>query len=293
MLGEYVTVEKDILTEATKTDSVCLGSYNTDSHHVQRVLDKDGHVYNEGDFQIRVSPYAIAYRSLIPKAAECTNLLVPVCCSASHVAYCTIRMEPVYMMLGQASGVAAAMAVDGGKTVQAVPVEALQAKLTSQKAILDPMPFRKAAATATGTKFDAAKLGGIVIDDAAAAKTGEWTSSAVSGPFVGAGYLHDGNAEKGKKAVRFTPKIPKAGKYEVRIVYAPNANRATNVPVVIHSSAGDKTVMVNQRHVLVEGKPLLLGVFEFAEGEAGWVEIRNDGTDGFVIADAVQFVAVP
>src|SRR3989442_4859188 len=167
MLGAYVMTQTDIMERRTKDDSVGLGSYNTDSHHVQRVVGADGFVVNEGDFQVRVSPYAIPYRSLIPKTGECTNLLVPVCMSASHVAYGTVRMEPVYMILGQASGVAAALAVDEKADVQKIAVAKLQAKLTAQKAILSPEGL---ATTARG--LDPAKLGGIVVDDEQAEKTG-------------------------------------------------------------------------------------------------------------------------
>ncbi len=138
MIGSYVMTQADIIDKRTKDDSIGLGSYNTDSHHVQRVVGPDGFVLNEGDFQVPIKPYAIPYRSLVPKAAECSNLLVPVCCSASHVAYCTIRMEPVYMILGQASGVAAALAVDGKTTVQRVPTAKLRERLKAQKAVLSP-----------------------------------------------------------------------------------------------------------------------------------------------------------
>ena len=301
MIGEFVMTEKDILAKGdvknlTKPDSVCLGSYNTDSHHVQRVPDKDGYLINEGDFQIRITPYAIAYRSLTPKAGECTNLLVPVCCSASHVAYCTIRMEPVYMMLGQASGVAAAMAADAKTAVQKVPVDALQEKLKAQKAILDPLPFQGGGGTrpAANARLDLSRLpaGAVVVDDEAATRTGEWAGSSSTPGFVGGGYLHDGNADKGRKTVRYPAKLPKAGRYEVRIAYTAFTNRAANVPVVIRSKDGEKTVKVDQRHVMPEGKPVLLGTFEF-DAEGGWVEIRTDGTDGHVIADAVVFVPVP
>ena len=113
MIGAHVMTQSDIMDKRTKDDSVGLGSYNTDSHHVQRVIGADGFVVNEGDFQVPLKPYAIPYRSLVPREKECANLLVPVCCSASHVAYGTIRMEPVYMILGQASGVAASLAMDG------------------------------------------------------------------------------------------------------------------------------------------------------------------------------------
>ncbi len=142
MIGAYVMTQSDFADNRTKPDAIGLGSYNSDSHHVQRVALADGSALNEGDFQVTVKPYAIPYRSLTPKAEECSNLLVPVCCSASHVAYGTIRMEPVYMILGQASGVAAALACDGDGTVQGIRIERLQAKLKAQKAVIDPGAVR-------------------------------------------------------------------------------------------------------------------------------------------------------
>jgi hypothetical protein len=287
MLGEFVMTQTDIMDNRKKPDSVGLGSYNTDSHHVQRVTTKDGAVVNEGDFQVRVLPYAISYRSLLPKATECDNLLVPVCLSASHVAYGTIRMEPVYMVLGQASGVAAALAVEGKTSMQKVPVEKLLAKLKEQKAVLDPDAFPQKELP---RGIDPAKLAGVVVDDRQAAKTGDWQYSSATTPFVGEGYLHDGNQDKGKRSVRFTPKLPKAGKYEVFLFYPANANRSPKVPVVVHSQDGDKTVTVDQRKPLKDGGGFKLGVFAFAEGEKGYVEVRNEDTDGYVIADAVQFV---
>jgi hypothetical protein len=137
MLGAFVMTQPDIMTARTKKDSVGLGSYNADSHHVQRVADADGAALNEGDFQVPVKPYAIPYRSLTPRAGECSNLLVPVCLSASHVAYGSIRMEPVYMILGHAAGVAAALAADQS-TVQEIPIRRLQERLRVQKAVLSP-----------------------------------------------------------------------------------------------------------------------------------------------------------
>ncbi len=137
MCGRYIMTQADIQEHRTKEDSVGLGSYNTDSHHVQRVAF-EGAVLNEGDFQVPVKPYAIPYASLVPVEEECDNLLVPVCMSASHVAYGTVRMEPVYMILGQACGVAAALAIDEKVSVQRIAVDRLQAKLKEQKAILSP-----------------------------------------------------------------------------------------------------------------------------------------------------------
>lgn len=288
MIGAYVMTQTDIMEKLTKDDSVGLGSYNTDSHHVQRVLKADGTVINEGDFQERVTPYAIPYRSLTPRGSECGNLLVPVCCSASHVAYGTIRMEPVYMILGQASGVAAALAVEGKTSVQKIDVAQLTEKLKKQKAVLSPVGLSKGINPKIRV-LDPSKMAGVVVDDTKARKTGDWLHSAVMGPFVGEGYLHDGAENRGKMRVRFTPKLTTEGKYEVRLYYAPASNRAGNALVVVSSKEGEKQIRVDQRKAF-KGDGLVLGVFAFEAGESGWVEVRNDGADGHVIADAVQFV---
>jgi hypothetical protein len=136
MLGGYVMTQADIQEKRTKDDTIGLGSYNADSHHVQRIVDTEGNVLNEGDFQVPVKPYAIPYRSLLPRPEECENLLVPVCLSASHVAYGSIRMEPVYMILGQACGNAAVLAVTEKTNFHKAPIEKLQAKPKEQKAVL-------------------------------------------------------------------------------------------------------------------------------------------------------------
>lgn len=133
MTGPFVMTQKDIQTELTKDDPIGMGSYNSDSHNVQRVATVDGAVENEGDMQVHVTPYQIPYRVLLPKREEATNLLVPVCFSASHVAYSTVRMEPQYMILGEAAGRAAKMAIDKKCAVQDVDTKALTAKLLANK----------------------------------------------------------------------------------------------------------------------------------------------------------------
>jgi hypothetical protein len=137
MIGEYVMSQKDIQTELTKADAIGMGSYNSDSHNVQRRPTADGQaVENEGDMQVPVVPYQIPYRVMLPKRGEAANLLVPVCFSATHVAYSTIRMEPQYMILGQAAGVAASLAVHDDGIVQDVDAQALRARLVTQGAVL-------------------------------------------------------------------------------------------------------------------------------------------------------------
>ncbi|MBL8211547.1 MAG: FAD-dependent oxidoreductase [Bryobacterales bacterium] len=137
MVGEYVAVQKDLQTDLSKPDAVGMGSYNSDSHNLQRFVNDKGFVENEGDVQVPVKPYQIAYRSLVPKRGEVENLLVPVCLSASHIAYSSMRMEPQYMLLGHAAGVAAALAIRGGKAVQDVPVAELQRQLLAEGGVLE------------------------------------------------------------------------------------------------------------------------------------------------------------
>jgi hypothetical protein len=144
MVGEYVMAQKDIQTELTKPDAIGMGSYNSDSHNVQRVVNPQGFVRNEGDMQVAVQPYQIPYRVLLPKKAEAQNLLVPVCFSATHVAYSTLRMEPQYMILGQAAGVAAAMAIRDSLAVQDIDTAALTHTLVEHGAILEYVPTAQA-----------------------------------------------------------------------------------------------------------------------------------------------------
>jgi len=136
MVGEYVMAQKDLQTDLTKPDVIGMGSYNSDSHNVERIVAADGFVRNEGDMQVAVKPYQIPYRILLPKRDEVTNLLVPVAFSASHVAYSSVRMEPQYMILGQAAGVAAKIAIQGKKAVQDIDSSALTVKLRSQGAVM-------------------------------------------------------------------------------------------------------------------------------------------------------------
>ena len=146
MVGEYVMSQKDLQTERAKPDAIGMGSYNSDSHNVERIVGPDGNVLNEGDMQVGVQPYQIPYRVMLPKQAEVVNLLVPVAFSASHVAYSSIRMEPQYMILGQAAGVAARLAIESGKPVQAIDVAALIATLRKQGAVLEYVPSPQAPA---------------------------------------------------------------------------------------------------------------------------------------------------
>lgn len=137
MVSDYVMTEHDCLSKRAAEDSVGLASYNMDSHNCARIVVK-GMVKNEGDVQVRCpKPYPISYRSIRPKEKECANLLVPVCLSSSHIAYGSIRMEPVFMILGQSAGTAAVLAIEAGTPVQRVDYARLRDRLLRDKQSLE------------------------------------------------------------------------------------------------------------------------------------------------------------
>lgn len=138
MIGNYVTTENEVLGKINVKDPVGMGSYTMDSHNIQRYVTGEGYVQNEGDVGVHPGkPYKISYGSIIPKKEECTNLLVPVCVSSSHIAFGSIRMEPVFMILGQSAATAACMAIDRKEAVQDIDYSLLKEKLLSKNQILE------------------------------------------------------------------------------------------------------------------------------------------------------------
>ncbi|KAA6438472.1 FAD-dependent oxidoreductase [Dyadobacter flavalbus] len=138
MLGKEVMTENETLGKKAVNQSVGMGSYSLDAHNAQRYVKEDGFVQNEGDIGVHPkTPYAISYASLVPKKEECQNLLVPVCLSASHIAYGSIRMEPVFMILGQSAASAAVQAIDSKIAVQDVDYARLRAQLLKDKQKLE------------------------------------------------------------------------------------------------------------------------------------------------------------
>ncbi|SFA75956.1 FAD dependent oxidoreductase [Lentibacillus halodurans] len=136
MISDYVMTDNNCLGNTTINDSIGLASYQMDSHHCRRVVI-NGRTYNEGDVEIPISPYPISYRSIRPMSEECTNLLVPVCLSSSHIAYGSIRMEPVFMILGQSAGAAASLAHKDNTTVQDIEYQTLKRELESAGQVLE------------------------------------------------------------------------------------------------------------------------------------------------------------
>lgn len=289
MIGEYVMTEHDCLGTHETPNPVGMGSYTMDSHNVQRYVDAAGFVRNEGDIGVKCPPYEIGYGSVVPKKDECSNLLVPVAVSSSHIAFGSIRMEPVFMILGQSAATAACLSIQQDIAVQSLQYEDLQERLVADGQVL----------AYTGPKYtssrsvDPESLKGIVVDDLQAKLTGEWGPSTSTGKFIGGSYRHDGNIGKGEKSARFQLKVEKAGRYEIRLAYTPNPNRATNVPVTISGQGGEQSIVVNQRVApTIDGVWIALAGLSIEKGGTVTVTVSNKGTDGYVIVDAVNLVSL-
>jgi len=286
MTADVVVNENHLKRRIPTPRSVGMGSYNMDSHNVQRIVvrDADGKAYvrNEGDVQVNPGrPYPIDYGALTPKKEQCANLLVPVCVSCTHIAYGSIRMEPVFMILGQSAATAACLALDQQVAVQDVPYAGLLARLQADGQIVDRLVVRN-------TRKDGAPLPGVTVDDADAQLTGTWTESTASPSFIGTGYRHDAKGEHGAVSARFEAKLPKAGKYEVFLALVPNVNRATNATITVAHAGGADVRRWNLRDKTANGL-LSLGTYGFDEQHPAVVTISNQGADGFVVIDAVNW----
>lgn len=278
MIGPVVMTEHHVMARTIVKDSIGMGAYGMDSHNVQRYVTKDGFVRNEGNVQVGgFPPYPVSYLSIVPKKGEASNLFVPVCLSATHIAYGSIRMEPVFMVLGQSAATAAALAIDNGTGVQDLDYVKLRERLLADRQVLE------APAELSKGDIDPAQLDGVVIDSQFARLSPAWKGSRTDKPRLGPGYFQDLDARDGKATAEFSVKMPQAGRYRVKLLFPPNANRATNVPVVIAGGGKTYRAAVNQR------KPAdWIGTYELPAEFT--VRITNQGTNGFVTVDGLQVV---
>ena len=290
MIGQFVMTENELVKKRPTPDSVGMGSYTMDSHNVQRYVTPEGYVQNEGDIGVSThGPYEIAYGSLVPKKGECGNLLVPVCVSSSHIAFGSIRMEPVFMILGHSAATAAAIALDQNLNVQDVPYQTLRAQLIKEGQVLEAPPEVKFGKNGVNP----ATLKGIVMDDSKAKLTGAWTTSHSAKKYIGSSYSHESNTRDGKATARFETKIPEGGRYEVRYAYTPNGNRSSQVKIKLQHAGGTETRTINQKKLPpLEGLFISLGEYDFTPDQPAVVEVSNAGADGYVIIDAVQWIPV-
>jgi hypothetical protein len=184
-------------------------------------------------------------------------------------------MEPVFMVLGQSAATAAVMAIDKGVDAQSVDYGELHKRLLADGQILEaPAEIRRG-------RLDAGKLEGIVVDDEQAVKSEGWTHSAVNQPYLGLGYLHDGNARDGKASITFRVDVPSPGAYRYRVLYPTNANRASNALVSAACEGGVVEARINQKQ-----ESVWLGPCRVSKPLS--ITVSNKGADGYVVVDGLQ-----
>ena len=302
MDGRYMLTQKDVLADPKKDDAIAVSSFPIDSHDCRRIALPDG-VLNEGTIMPVRMPgrrhgfaYHIPYRSITPSASECSNLLVPVALSATHVAYASVRVEPTWMAIGQSAGVAAALAAKGGITVQALDYPQLRARLLAQKVVLDlPTlpPVGKTDRPAVPVSVDPKSLPGLILDDAQAELTGDWERSTNFKPHVGTSYLHDEQRSDGKSRAVFRFKAPADGEFELRMAYSAHPTRTKRLPVSIVGDGVEHRFTVDQTQPLPTGEAFRpIRHLRLRHGVDYVLTVTNEDTQGFVILDAFQLLPV-
>lgn len=282
MVGEYVMTEANCVGDEVVEDGVGMAAYTMDSHNIQRiVIEKDGKemVKNEGNVEIGgFGPYPISYRSIIPMTQDAKNLFVPVALSASHIAYGSIRMEPVFMVLAQSAAVAACMAIDNSQSVQEVDVVALQRELKEN-------PLADGSTAEILVDND---------DERGVTLKGDWESQPRGG--YGPSFLVDTSKGAGEKSVRFTPEVKEAGQYDVYVYFSRTPNATSQTRVQVSDGKATQEITVKEDDIRVEGQTsgewVHLGQYALDPNQETYVEITNRGADGVVVADAVLWVPV-
>ncbi len=278
MISDYVMTQANASGALIASDSIGLAAYAMDSHNVQRHVS-GGVVKNEGDVQMPVSqPFPVSYRAIVPKAAECTNLLVPWSLSSSHMAFGSIRMEPVFMGLSQSAALAAVLAIERNSTVQDVPYTVLRPRLLAAGQSLG-----SPATAQPDTIIDNT-------DPALITVTGSWISSTATAGFAGIDYLHDNNEAQGTKNVFVKFPASTSGPQHVWLRWTSAANRASNARVEITHQGGTVVRTIDQRSN--GGAWIPLGLFSFTGAATEGVRVSNLAANGYVVADAVGIAAV-
>ena len=302
MDGRMILTQNDVLKDAQKEDPIAISSFPIDSHDCRRLALPDG-VINEGTiFPVRMPgrrhgyAYHIPYRAITPSASECSNLLVPVALSATHVAYSSVRVEPTWMAIGQGAGVAAALSAKAGVTVQALDYPTLRTRLLAQKVVLElPVlpPVGKVARSSGPVSIDSKSLPGLILDDAQAELSGDWERSTNFKPHVGTGYLHDEQRSDGKSRAVFRFKGPADGEFALRMAYSAHATRTTRLPVTIVGGGTEQSFTVDQTQPLPAGEAFReVGRIRLRQGMDYTLTVANEDTKGFVILDAFQLLPV-
>ncbi|MFC6103553.1 FAD-dependent oxidoreductase [Olivibacter domesticus] len=276
MIGELVMTQRHCQGQEVVKDEVGYAAYTMDSHNCDRIV-VNGQVKNEGNVEVGgFPPFPISYRSITPKRSEATNLLVPVCLSASHIAYGSIRMEPVFMVLGQSAAVAACLAIDKNVNVQEVATDDIKAVL------------------AANPKADLRKVDYLVLstDSKSVKLEGQWEEGLSKG--YGNSYL-EGKANDGADKARFNFQTIPSGKYKVYIYYPKTETSAPQIPLTVFNGQEEKKQLLALSEVQIKGQTsstwVPVGSFETVKTEQPvYVEFGTAGTEGTVAANAVLFV---
>lgn len=287
MQGEYFMTQHDLQDDTVKYDAIGMGSYNIDVREVQRnhiqisrFPDMKQEVYNEGYLSIPVAQYEIPYRSLVPKYEECQNLIVSVCVSGSALAIASIRMEPQYMIMGQAAGVAAAMAVKEERPVQLIDIYELREKLRLNNQVLS---LRENPYGLWSNEEE------IIIDNTMRNFTGIFGNWSVNETDNTGRYEMNfrqiGNGLIG--SFDYIPYLFKSGIYDVYIWHPESQEYDSKVKVRIQSRNEIEEVYVNQQSG--GGKWKKLGRYSFEKGRRRALSILADKSDKLIVADAVKF----
>lgn len=274
MVSDYVMTENNCTAKAVAADGIAMAAYNMDSHNTDRLV-VEGMVKNEGNVEIPdIVPYPISYRSIVPKEKECNNLFVPVCLSASHIAYGSIRMEPVFMVLSQVAGVAASMAID-----QAAAVQQVDYKKINEKLVKDPL--------LDGSIPD------FMIDNLSPMVKTEGNWELKPGHIFGPNALFYSQQDQALATVTFNADGLKGGDYEVFSYYPvlEGASNTTSVQVFDGEKSHDHKIVKAEIKVVgqTSGEWVSLGKYHVKEGSKPYVRISSLKADGIVIADAVLF----
>lgn len=273
MVGEYVMTEHHCEGRETVEDGIGMAAYTMDSHNCQRVV-VNGMVKNEGDVQQGLGglpPYPISYQAILPKKTECTNLLVPVCLSASHIAYGSIRMEPVFMVLGQSAALAASMALDANKNLHEIDIKKLQNELK-----INPLVDKSQPEILLDNDFPNVKL------------NGDWTVVPKGYGRYGKNYLIDESKGTEEKSVIYIPEIPITKNYKIYIYFPRFEQLSKKISLNLWTPSGKKTIQIEPKNT--ENDWLFVGEFQLEKGNKNMLEITNENADGAIIADAVLFM---
>lgn len=277
MIGELVMTQHHCQGRETVTDGIGWAAYTMDSHNCDRHI-VNGMVKNEGNVEIGgFSPYPISYRAITPKQNEVQNLLVPVCLSTSHIAYGSIRMEPVFMVLAQSAAIAAGQAIDKyDNCVQKVDAKAILKEFRENPLADKSQPE-------------------ILIDNhdtSHVQRTGEWKTEIWKA--YGPDFFSDDSKGKNLKTIQYTPVIPVDNLYEIYAYFPKVQNATTQTHIDIYDGNELHKKIIRSSDIVVEGQTsgewVSIGQYKLTKGMDNYVRISNEEADGIVVADAVLFI---